>query len=104
MIIHLFILSSAVEMYEFSHIHFHQRDLESRFQTGNRQLGENSANAKLLNFTMKLRTAMGKSKCGATCTVCYVLHGWSRGQKNEQQNNAPNPKKQQQCICRLSGV
>ena len=29
----------------------------------------------------------------ATCTVCKVLHGWSRGQKNEQQNNTPNPKK-----------
>ena len=29
----------------------------------------------------------------ATCTICNVLHGWSRGQKNEQQNNAPNPKK-----------
>ena len=28
-----------------------------------------------------------------------VLHGWSREQKNEQQNNAPNPKKQ--CSCRL---
>ena len=31
----------------------------------------------------------------------YVLHGWSSGQKNEQQNNAPSPKKQ--CSCRLSG-
>ena len=31
------------------------------------------------------------------------LHYWSRGQNNEQQNNAPiaNPKKQ--CSCRLSG-
>ena len=29
------------------------------------------------------------------------LHGWSRGQKNEQENNAPSPKKQ--CRCRLSG-
>ena len=29
----------------------------------------------------------------ATCTVYNVLHGWSREQKNEQQNNAPNPKK-----------
>ena len=28
----------------------------------------------------------------ATCTVCNVLHGCWRGQKNEQQNNAPNPK------------
>ena len=37
----------------------------------------------------------------ATCTVFNVLHGWSRGQKNEQQNNAPNPKKQ--CSCRLLG-
>ena len=27
-----------------------------------------------------------------TCTVCYVLHGWSRGQQNEQLNNAPRPK------------
>ena len=34
---------------------------------------------------------------GAICTVC---NGWSRGQKNEQQNNIPNPKKQ--CCCRLS--
>ena len=25
-------------------------------------------------------------------TICNVLHGWSRGQKNEQQNNAPDPK------------
>ena len=37
----------------------------------------------------------------ATCTVYNVLHGWSRGQKNEQQNNAPSPKKQ--CSCRLLG-
>ena len=27
---------------------------------------------------------------GATCTVCNVLHIWSREQKNEQQNNVPN--------------
>ena len=38
----------------------------------------------------------------ATCTVCNVSHGWLRGQKNEQQKNAPNPKKKQ-CSCRLSG-
>ena len=31
----------------------------------------------------------------------YVSHGWSSGRKNEQQNNAINPKKQ--CSCRLSG-
>ena len=37
----------------------------------------------------------------ATCTVCNVLHSWWRGQKNEQKNNALNPKKQ--CNCRLSG-
>ena len=37
----------------------------------------------------------------ATCTVCNVLHGWSREQKNEQHNNAPNPTKQ--CSCRLPG-
>ena len=37
----------------------------------------------------------------ATCTVYNFLHGWSREQKNEQQNNDPNPKKQ--CSCRLSG-
>ena len=24
--------------------------------------------------------------------VCNVLHDWSRGQKNKQQNNAPSPK------------
>ena len=30
---------------------------------------------------------------GATYTVCKVLHDWSREQKNEQQNNALNPKK-----------
>ena len=28
----------------------------------------------------------------AACTVCNVLHGWSREQRNEQQNNVPNPK------------
>ena len=33
---------------------------------------------------------------GATCTICNVFHGWSRGQKNEQQNNAHNPKKTMQ--------
>ena len=27
-----------------------------------------------------------------TCTVCNILHAWLKGQKNEQQNNAPNPK------------
>ena len=30
---------------------------------------------------------------GAIYTVCSILHSWSREQKNEQQNNAPNPKK-----------
>ena len=25
--------------------------------------------------------------------ICNVLHGWLRGQKNEQQNNASSPKK-----------
>ena len=29
---------------------------------------------------------------GATCTICNLLNVWSTGQKNEQQNNAPNPK------------
>ena len=29
---------------------------------------------------------------GAICTVCNVLHGWSKEQKNEQQNNVPNSK------------
>ena len=28
----------------------------------------------------------------ATCTVRNLLHGWSRGQKNEQRNNVPRPK------------
>ena len=37
----------------------------------------------------------------ASSTVCNVLHGWSREQKNEQPNNAPSPKNQ--CSCRLSG-
>ena len=27
-----------------------------------------------------------------TCTICNVLHGWLRGQKNKQQNNVPNSK------------
>ena len=31
-------------------------------------------------------------KNGSACTVFNVLHGWLRGQTNEQQNNAPNPK------------
>ena len=35
-------------------------------------------------------------------SICNVLHGWSRGQKNEQQNNVHSPKKKQ-CSCRLSG-
>ena len=30
---------------------------------------------------------------GVTCTICNVLHDWSRGQRNEQQNNDPTPKK-----------
>ena len=38
---------------------------------------------------------------GKTCTIDNVSHGWSRGQKNEQQNNVPSPKKQ--CSYRLSG-
>ena len=33
------------------------------------------------------------TEVGATYTVCSILHSWSRGQKNEQQNNAPSPKK-----------
>ena len=28
---------------------------------------------------------------GVTGTVWNVLHGWSRGQKNEQQNNVSSP-------------
>ena len=38
---------------------------------------------------------------GVTCTIFNVLHGWSRGQKNEQPNNDPSSRKQ--CSCRLSG-
>ena len=38
------------------------------------------------------------AKYWETCIVCNVLRGWSREQKNDQQNNAPNPKKQ--CRCR----
>ena len=37
----------------------------------------------------------------ASCIVYNVLKGWSRGQKNEQENNVPSPEKQ--CSCRLSG-
>ena len=40
-----------------------------------------------------MRAIIIVSQRRATCTVCYALHGWSRGQKNEQQNNVPNPKK-----------
>ena len=29
---------------------------------------------------------------GATCTICNVLHDWSREQKNEQRNNIPTQK------------
>ena len=29
---------------------------------------------------------------GRPAPFCNVLHGWSRGQKSEQQNNAPSPK------------
>ena len=42
-----------------------------------------------------------KAKNAATGTVCNVLYSWSRGEKNEQQNNALSPKKQSSC--RLSG-
>ena len=34
------------------------------------------------------------SLSGAICTVYNVLHGWSRAQKNEQQNIAPSSTKQ----------
>ena len=27
---------------------------------------------------------------GVTWSICNVLQGWLRGQKNEQQNNVPN--------------
>ena len=37
-----------------------------------------------------------------TCAVCKVFHGWSRGEKNEELNSAPDPKKNKQCSCRLS--
>ena len=30
---------------------------------------------------------------GLTYTICKVLHGWLRGQKNEKQNNVPILKK-----------
>ena len=36
-------------------------------------------------------TRLISSHFGATCIVCNVLHGWLKGQKNEQQDNAPNP-------------
>ena len=36
------------------------------------------------------------------CTICNVLHGRLRKQKNEKQNRDSNPKKQ--CSCRLSSL
>ena len=50
---------------------------------------------------VEIKLLKGAGLLGATYTVCNVLHGWSRGQKNEQWNNVPNPKKQ--CSCRLQG-
>ena len=35
---------------------------------------------------------MGGGGGGAPCTICNVLHGWSRKQKKEKQNHDPNPK------------
>ena len=63
---------------------------------------------KFIDFltTTKCRISIASSQTisslpdGAACTVFDVLHSWSRGQKNEQQKNAPSPKKQ--CSCRLS--
>ena len=44
---------------------------------------------------MKGSFALVFQSAWATCTFYNVLHDWSRGQKNEQQNNinAPTPKK-----------
>ena len=38
---------------------------------------------------------------GAACTVCNILHGWLKGQKNEQQNNIMFLALKKQCSCRL---
>ena len=38
-------------------------------------------------------TSLPSEGGGATFTVCNDLYSWSRGQKNEQQNNVPSPKK-----------
>ena len=49
---------------------------------------------------VKIELLKGAGLLWATYTVCNVLYGRSRGQKNEQQNKAPSPKTQ--CSCRLS--
>ena len=45
------------------------------------------------------QVAFINSFIGVTCTVCNVLNGWLRGQKNEHQNNIPSPKKTPVTVC-----
>ena len=48
---------------------------------------------QILSFIIPFSRNKNGLQLGGTRSICNVLHGWSRRQKNEQQNNAPNPKK-----------
>ena len=50
-----------------------------------------------LNGTKLLKEGyLNMAEWGTTCTICKVLHGWSKEQKDEKQNNDRNPKKTMQ--------
>ena len=44
-------------------------------------------------FVKRRHSMYYRLELGATCAICNVLNSWLRGQKNEQQNNSPNPEK-----------
>ena len=50
----------------------------------------------MTGFSKTPSNCTGPKTIEATCTVRNVLNGWSREEKNEQQNNDPNPKKTKQ--------
>ena len=50
------------------------------------------------SFLLRFKNLFPRSEANTDWNM-FVFHGWSREQKNEQQNNAPSPKKK--CSCRL---
>lgn len=52
----------------------------------------------MTGFSKTPSNCTGPKTIEATCTVRNVLNGWSREERNEQQNNVPGPKKTMQVV------